>query len=137
MLAKVKTSTSGTQDNQCSKKTNKPSTAHALAIKSSAPLQAKEARGSGSSRKIKNMDIPAPLLPLFSSRCIPLIRQYLGTQTPWEEIKHLELEKLCWKAFGDELADKFPLIEGDMVWKLVHLSLSHLYARLSSIRSTC
>lgn len=82
------------------------------------------ATGSSMGGKSKMSDLPRALHDPFRTRFVPLVRQHLGTATPWKPMALQELQDVYCKAFGAELASQYPLNEGDHCFKLVSVTSS-------------
>lgn len=81
-------------------------------------------------RKPQLSDLPQALQKPFNDRFIPLVRQYLGLQQLWSKVPLSNLEAIYQQAFGEELAHQYPLVEKDIVSRLVSASLNGNLSRL-------
>ncbi|KAI0644946.1 hypothetical protein C8Q79DRAFT_1111723 [Trametes meyenii] len=93
---------------------------------------ARTQRGSGKRSKAKISDLPHVMREGFNARFVPLVRQYMGTLTPWQGIKLSELKMLHRKAFGEELSAQHPLEEGDNCFRLIHYRIDDWHSALGS-----
>ncbi|CDO72714.1 hypothetical protein BN946_scf184985.g134 [Trametes cinnabarina] len=91
----------------------------------------------GKRGKSKMADLSNALRPIFIDRFVPLVRQYLGTITPWQKLDIDETQKLYKKAFGAEIVSQYGLLEeGDHCWRLIRYRIDDWHTKFVSTALT-